>query len=72
MNRSNIKIDLATPLAGRSIYWLAKTSGVPYSTVHKIARNRTDGISFVVLEKLSIALGTDPHSLFVVGRAKRD
>lgn len=65
MNSSNVKIDLETLLAGRSIYWLAKTSGVPYSTVHKIARNKTDGISFVVLEKLSDALECEPIDLII-------
>jgi DNA-binding Xre family transcriptional regulator len=65
VNSSNVKIDLETLLAGRSIYWLAKTSGVPYSTVHKIARNKTDGISFVILEKLCDALECEPCKLIV-------
>ena len=65
MHRSNVKIDLETFLAGRSLYWLAKTSGIPYSTVHKIASNKTDGISFIVLEKLSDALEREPNDLIV-------
>ncbi len=65
MHRSNVKIDLETLLAGRSLYWLAKTSGIPYSTVHKVARNKTDGISFIVLEKLSNALECEPCQLIV-------
>lgn len=69
MNHSNIKIDLHTHLAGRSLYWLAKTSGVPYSTVHKIARNKTDGISFTVLEKLAQAFDCEPKELIVVSKA---
>lgn len=65
MNRSNVKIDLETHLAGRSLYWLAKNSGVPYSTLHKIARNKTDGISFIVLEKLCDSLDCEPCELIV-------
>ena len=57
--------DLETHLAGRSLYWLAKTSGIPYSTVHKIASNKTDGISFTVLEKLSDALECEPIDLII-------
>lgn len=65
MHRSNVKIDLETLLAGRSLYWLSKTSGIPYSTVHKVARNKTDGISFVVLEKLCDALECEPCQLII-------
>ncbi len=65
VNTSNVKIDIDTHLAGRSIYWLAKTSGVPYSTLHKIARNKTDGISFIVLEKLCDALECEPCQIIV-------
>lgn len=65
MQRSNVRIYLETLLAGRSLYWLAKSSGIPYSTVHKIASNKTDGISFVVLEKLSDALECEPRDLIV-------
>ena len=65
MNHSNIKIDIETYLASRSIYWLAKTSGIPYSTVHKIASNKTDGISFIILEKLCDALECNPCELIV-------
>ncbi|MGI8786803.1 MAG: helix-turn-helix domain-containing protein [Pyrinomonadaceae bacterium] len=62
---SNVKIDIETHLIGRSLYWLAKTSGVPYSTLHKIARNKTDGISFTILEKLCNALECEPCELIV-------
>lgn len=65
MSRSNVKIDLTTHLAGRSLYWLAKTSGVAYSTVHKIANNKTDGISFVVLEQFANAFNCEPRDLIV-------
>ncbi len=65
MNRSNVKIELTTHLAGRSLYWLAKTSGVAYSTVHKIANNKTDGISFVVLEQFANAFNCEPCDLIV-------
>lgn len=70
MQRSNVKIDLETLLAGRSLYWLAKTSGIPYSTVHKIASSKTDGISFIVLEKLSDALECEPSDLIITNKLK--
>jgi DNA-binding Xre family transcriptional regulator len=65
VNRSSVKIDVETHLAGRTLYWLAKSSGVPYSTLHKIARNKTDGISFAVLEKLCDALACEPCDLII-------
>lgn len=65
MNSSNVEVDIKSRLAGRSLYWLAKASGVPYSTLHKIARNKTDGISFLVLERLADALECQPGALIV-------
>lgn len=70
VNRSNVKIDLETHLAGRSLYWLGKATGLPYSTVHKIAKNKTDGISFVVLEKLCDVLECEPCELIVRNKVK--
>ncbi len=65
VSHSSIKVDVNSHLAGRSLYWLAKTAGLPYYTVHKIANNKTYGISFAVLEKLCDALERQPCDLIV-------
>lgn len=71
VNRSNVRIDLETHLDGRSLYWLAKMTGLPYSTIHKIANNKTDGISFIVLEKLCAVFDCEPCELIVKDKVKQ-
>lgn len=65
VSHSSIRVSVTPLLAGRSLYWLAKTAGLPYWTVHKIANNKTNGISFNVLEKLCNALECEPCELIV-------
>lgn len=42
---------------GKSLYWLAKETGISYPTLHKINKNETDGIKFNILEAICTALG---------------
>jgi putative transcriptional regulator len=48
---------------GKSLYWLSKQTNTAYSTVHKLANDKTDSISFVVLDKLCDALECEPCEL---------
>lgn len=41
---------------GKSLYWLAKETGISYPTLHKINKNETDGIKFSILELICKAL----------------
>lgn len=65
VSHSIIQVSVKPLLANRSLYWLAKAAGLPYWTVHKIANNKTKGISFEVLEKLCDALECEPCDLIV-------
>lgn len=60
-----IDFRLAERLAGRSLYWLAKESGIAYSTIHKLQKEPPHGISFETLDKLCAALGCEPGDLLV-------
>jgi putative transcriptional regulator len=60
-----IRLQLADRLGNRSLYWLAKETGIAYSTIHKLSRTNTQGISFVVLDKLCEALDCEPADLLV-------
>jgi putative transcriptional regulator len=72
MMLSMIRLDVSSKLEGRSLYWLAKTTGMPYSTVHKLGNAQTYGISFDVLDKLCDALGCEPGDLLVrVSKGKK-
>ena len=51
----------------KSLYWLAKESGVTYTTVHRLAQgNPIERLDFRVLEKLARALDREPGELLVM------
>lgn len=60
-----IRINLAKLLGDRSLYWLAKESGIAYSTIHKLNKEPPHGINFDTLEKLCVALKCEPGDLLV-------
>jgi DNA-binding Xre family transcriptional regulator len=48
----------------KSLYWLAKTSGVSYQTVHALSKGRpVKRLDMEVLEKLARALGREAGEL---------
>ena len=65
MNMSMIEFRLDERLNGRSLYWLAKESGIAYSTIHKLKKEPPHGISFDTLDKLCAALDCAPGDLLV-------
>lgn len=60
-----IEFRLDELLGERSLYWLAKKSGIAYSTIHKLQKAPPHGISFEVLDKLCEALECKPGDLLV-------
>jgi putative transcriptional regulator len=65
MNSYMVELRLKERLGNRSLYWLAKQTGIAYSTIHKLATTATQGISFGVLDKLCDALECTPGDLLV-------
>ena len=64
----NVEIPLDTLLDkhGRSFYWLAKETGVSYSTLWRLKKGKALGINFATLEKLCQALGCTPGDLLTL------
>ena len=50
---------------GRSLYWLAKQTGIRYSTVHDLSRGEWKSIKRTVIEALCEALDCEPGELIV-------
>lgn len=71
MANTSIIVDIQSNLNGRTLYWLAKESNLPYWTIHKIANNKTKGISFDVLGKICDVLECTPNDLLVKVEVKR-
>ena len=51
-----VRLRLNELLRGRSLYWLAKKSGLQYPGLAKISKGQTNGIQFDTLDALCKAL----------------
>jgi putative transcriptional regulator len=47
----------------KSIYWLAKATGLRYATLHRLATKEVEKIDLRVLEKICVALRCEPGEL---------
>jgi putative transcriptional regulator len=57
---------------GQTVYWLAKESGIRYSTVHDLSRGRWKSVRREVIDSLCAALKCTPGDLIErTGAAKR-
>jgi putative transcriptional regulator len=68
----NIEIAIDGLLSERdkSFYWLAKETGVSYSTLWRLKSGKALGINFATLIKICEALGCDPGDLLVLKKPK--
>jgi putative transcriptional regulator len=59
------RIEEALAERGRSLYWLAKESGVTYAALWNLKERRTDGITFSLLDAICKALDCQPGDILV-------
>src|SRR5262245_49259335 len=67
MNTHMIQPKLSEVLEdqGKSLYWLAKETGLAYSTHHKFNKAQTKGIDFRVLDGICAALNCQPGDILI-------
>jgi putative transcriptional regulator len=67
MNAAVIRIRLKELLGeqGRSLYWLAKKTGIPYQTLWRIKDAKTDSIDFRILGSICTALNCQAGDVLV-------
>jgi putative transcriptional regulator len=58
-----IKIEDVLKRRERSVYWLAKETGISYTTLWRLKTDKALGINFSTLESLCKALDCDPGDL---------
>ena len=51
---------------GHTLYWLAKTVGVDYTSIHRFKRGKAAGITFDLLARMCEALECQPGDLLVL------
>lgn len=61
-----IKLEQLLKVRGKSLYALAKETGVAYNALSKIKKGKVRSISFDVLEKICLALDCTPNDLFEI------
>lgn len=67
MNAGMVKTRIEEVLEerGRSLYWLAKESGITYAALWNLKERRTDGITFTLLDAICKALDCQPGDILV-------
>ena len=55
----------------QSLYWLARSTGVSYTTLWRLTKARALGMNFATLEKLCIALECEPGDLIELETEKQ-
>lgn len=53
---------------GRTAYWLAKETGISYTTLWRFNKGNALGMNFATLEKICLALGCEPGDVLKIGR----
>lgn len=67
-----IPLDRLLDKHGRSFYWLAKETGVSYTTLWRLKKGKALGINFSTLEKICQALNCTPGDVLTIGDRKRE
>ncbi len=70
-NRIRISLEGVLRERGQSLYWLAQTTGISYTTLWRLTKDRALGINFATLEKLCAALECLPGELLELGNEER-
>ena len=65
-----IPIDRLLARHDKSFYWLAKETGVSYSTLWRLKSGKALGINFVTLVKICDVLKCGPGDLLVLKKRK--
>ena len=66
-----IPIDRLLAKRDKSFYWLAKETGLSYSTLWRLKSGTDLGINFTTLAKICDILGCGPGDLLVLKKKKK-
>jgi putative transcriptional regulator len=68
----SFKIEEVLQQRGQSLYWLSRSTGVSYTTLWRLTKDRALGMNFATLEKLCIALQCQPGDLMELDKDKKE
>lgn len=56
---------------GKTAYWLAKQTGISYTTLWRLSKGNALGINFATLEKICLALECAPGDILGIDRQRK-
>ena len=65
MNVISSQLSQLLKKQNRSLYWLAKETGVSYQSLWKLNKDRTERITFLTLDKICSALKCQPGDVLI-------
>lgn len=65
------RIDELLRERGKSLYWLAKETGIAYPTLWRLRDSKTESIAFRVLEGICLALECSPGDVLIISADKK-
>ena len=71
-HKIRFKIEEVLQERGQSLYWLSRSTGVSYTTLWRLTKDRALGMNFATLEKLCVTLGCQPGDLMEFDKDKKE
>lgn len=65
-------IDEVLRQRGQTLYWLSRTTGVSYTTLWRLTKDRAIGMNFATLEKMCVALECQPGDLIELNKERKE
>ena len=66
MKKVIVKIDQILEQQGKTVYWLAKNTGISNNNLAKLVKNDTESIRFDILEKICDALQVEIEDVLML------
>ncbi len=66
-----IQVDELLKDRGKSFYWLAKETGISYTTLWRLKKGKAQGINFSTLIKICTMLDCQPGDMLKLANKKR-
>ena len=63
---ARLRLDELLAERGRTLYWLAKESGLSHTSLFRLRHDQASQIRFDVIDKLCAALDCDPNDLIEI------
>jgi len=70
-HKITFKIEEVLRQREQSLYWLSRTTGISYTTLWRLTKDRALGMNFATLEKMCIALNCRPGDLMELDPDKK-